>query len=343
MAEEKSKIIVEISHKTVIFTIALLAGLWFLIQIKEIIIVVFLSLLLLAALLKPVEWLTTKKIPRLVSVLLVYILVIGLISSAISIIIPPLVSQSTGLISKLPQIASIINDFLIFHDIPVENISAVIGQQIQNVAGDIITLSTKIFTSLFLTLTILVMTFYMLLDWKKFLKFISSPFAGKQEKKITNFVENVQTGLGKWVRGQVALSLIVGVLTYIGLRILGIPFALPLALVAGILEIVPIIGPIISAIPAILVGLTITPIMALAVGALFLIIQQLENNLIVPMVMSKVIGLQPPIIMVALLIGAKIAGVGGAFLAIPFVIVLKIALREIVDEDEQIEDDLTEQ
>lgn len=342
MAEDKATIKVEISHKTVIFTVAFLAGLWFLFLIKEIIIVVFLSLLLLSALLKPVEWLTAKRIPRVISVILVYILVIGLISAAISIIVPPLVAESSGLISKLPQIASIINDFLIFHEIPVENISTVVGQQIQSLAGDVISLTTKIFSSLFLTLTILVMTFYLLMDWKKFLKFISSLFSGKQEKKIINFIENIETGLGKWVRGQVALTLIVGVLTYLGLTILGIPYALPLALIAGILEIVPIIGPIISAIPAILVGLTISPVMAAAVGTLFLIIQQLENNLIVPMIMSKVIGLQPPIIMIALLIGAKIAGVGGAFLAIPFVIIIRIALKEILVEDEQIEDDLSE-
>jgi len=342
MTDAKAPIKIEISYKTVIFTVLLLIGIWFLIQIREIIIVVFLALLLLSALLKPVELLTAKKVPRLISVLLVYIFVIGLIFLAVSIIVPPLISQSSDLFSKLPQISSIINEFLIFHDIPVENISEVIARQIQSIAGDIIRLSTRIFSSIFLTLTILVMTFYLLLDWKKFLKFISSPFSPKQENRIINFVENLQGGLGKWVRGQVALSLIVGTLTYIGLRILGIPYALPLALIAGILEIVPIIGPIISAIPAILVGLTVTPAMALAVAALFLIVQQLENNLIVPMVMSKVIGLQPPIIMIALLIGAKIAGVGGAFLAIPSVIVIKIVLREILVEDQEIEDDLSE-
>ena len=176
----------------------------------------------------------------------------------------------------------------------------------------------------------------------QFVRLISSPFSGKSEKKISGIIIKVEKGLGKWVRGQLTLSVIVGVLIYIGLRILGIPFALPLALVAGILEIVPIIGPIVSAIPAVLVGLTIAPVMGLAVAALFLIVQQLENNLIVPMVMSKVVGLQPPIIIIALLIGAKLAGIGGAFLAVPIIVVSKIIIQEILTEDQVLEDDLKE-
>lgn len=343
MAEEKSAIKVEISHKTIIFTAAFLIGLWFLFQIKEIIIIIFLSIILLSALLKPVDWLNSKKIPRVISVLLVYILVIGAISFAIGIIIPPLITQSSEFTSKLPQIISVINNFLIFHEIPVEDLSRTIAGQIQNITGDIIKLSTRIFSSIFLTLTILVLTFYLLLDWNKYLRLMASPFSGRQEKKIISLVAKVESGLGKWLRGQLTLSLIVGVLSYIGLRLLGIPYALPLALIAGILEIVPVIGPIIASIPAILVGFTISPVMALAVAALFLIIQQLENNLAVPMIMSKVVGLQPPIIMIVILIGAKIAGVGGAFLSMPVVILLKIVVTELLLEDRKLEDDLVEQ
>ena len=108
------------------------------------------------------------------------------------------------------------------------------------------------------------------------------------------------------------------------------------------MEIIPVIGPIVSSIPAILVALTISPLIALATGALFIIVQQLENNLIVPIIMSKVVGLQPPILMVALLIGAKIAGLGGAFLAVPFLIVAKIIIKELITEDQKIDEDLSE-
>lgn len=343
MPEERSPIRIEISYKTIIFTIALLAGLWFVIRIREIIILIFLSVILLSALLRPVEWLTSKKIPRVLSVILVYVLLIIFIAFIVGTIIPPLVSQTSEFISKLPQIVSTVNDFFIFHKIPTENFTDVISKQLQQIGGNIISISTTIFSSIILFFTLFVLTFYLLLEWKYFLRIITSSFSGKQEKKIVNVISKVEKGLGIWVRGQLALSIIVGVLTFIGLRILGIPYALPLSLIAAIFEIIPIVGPIISAIPAILVGLTITPIMGLAVVALFIIVQQLENHLIVPMVMSKMVGLQPPIVIIALLIGAKLAGVGGAFLAVPTIVLIKIIFQELMVEDQKFEDDLKEE
>ena len=343
MTDTKIPIKVEISHKTVIFTVAFLLGLWFLIQIRQILILIFLSIILLSALLRPVEWLNAKKIPRVLAVLIVYILVIALISFAFGIIVPPLISETADFISGLPQIVATINDFLVFNKIPVENLSQVIAAQLQSLAGNFIAISSAIFSSIFLVLTIFVFTFYLLLEWKSFVRLIASPFSGKQEKKIINVVAKVEYGLGQWLRGQLTLSVIVGALTFIGLRILDIPYALPLALIAGILEIVPIVGPIIAAIPAALVALTIAPVMALATIALFFIIQQLENNLIVPMVMSKVIGLQPPIVIVALLIGAKLAGIGGAFLTVPIIVVAKIVFKEFLTEDQKLDDGLSEQ
>lgn len=342
MTEDKMPTKVEISYKTVLFTVFFLIGLWLIIQIKDIIILLFLSIILLSGLLKPVEWLNSKKIPRALSVLIVYIFIIAFIAFTIGIIVPPLVSQSSDFISKLPQILGTINDFLIFNKIPVENLSDIISRQLQSVAGNFISVTSAIFSSIFLVITLLVLTFYLLLEWNKFLRLLTSPFSGKQEKKVTNLITKIESGLGGWVRGQLALSLIIGVFTYIGLKILGIAYALPLALVAGILEIIPIIGPIISAIPAVLVGLTVAPIMGVAVAALFFIIQQLENHLIVPMVMKRVAGLQPPVVIIALLIGAKLGGVGGAFLAIPIIVVGKAVFTEFLHEDQKLSQDLEE-
>jgi predicted PurR-regulated permease PerM len=189
-------------------------------------------------------------------------------------------------------------------------------------------------------ITLFVLSFYLLVEWKTFVKLASSPFSGSQEKKVSNLIIKIEKGLGAWVRGQLALSIIVGVVTYIGLTILAVPYALPLALIAGIFEIIPLIGPIISAIPAILIGLTVSPAIALAAMALFIVVQQLENNLIVPMVMSKVVGLQPPVVIIALLIGAKLNGIGGAFLAIPVVIIAKIIFKEFLMAEEIAEEDL---
>lgn len=338
MDKSKKPIRIEISYKTVVFIALFVIGLWLLIQIRQIIILVFLSIILLSALHQPVDWLTSKRIPRILSIAIVYILLIAAIAFVVGTIMPPLISQTTEFVSRLPQIVGTINDFLIFNKIPTANISDVISKQAQQAASDIVSISTSIISSIFLIVTMFVLSLYLLIDWKTFIRIIESPFSGVQEKKVIILVSKIERGLGMWVRGQLALSVLVGVLTYIGLIILGIPFALPLALVAGIMEIIPFIGPIISSVPAILVGLTISPVMALATAALFFIIQQMEGHLVVPVVMSKVVGLQPAAVIIALLIGAKLNGIGGAFLAIPTIIVAKIIIKDFLNDDQKTEE-----
>ncbi len=342
MKDYSTPLKIEISHKTVIFITAFVIGLWLLVQLTGIIIMLVLSFILLSALLKPVQWLTSKNIPRIISILLIYIIIIFLIAVVVGIIMPPLISQTTEFVNKLPQIISSTDNYIIFHRIPVENLSTIMAKQINQFSGDLVTITSKVVSSVVLIVTMFVLTFYLLLDWKNLIKVISSPFSGAEEKRITNIISKVEDGLGRWVRGQLLLSLIVGILTFIGLTIIGIPYALPLALIAGILEVLPIVGPIIAAIPAILVGLTISPLMALAAAATFLIVQQLENHLIVPVVMSRVVGVRPPVIIISLLIGAKLAGITGAFLAIPIIVVIKILSKELFNEEEQLEESLLE-
>jgi len=113
------------------------------------------------------------------------------------------------------------------------------------------------------------------------------------------------------------------------LRFLGVDFALPLSLLAAILEIVPNIGPVLSAIPAILIGVTVSPLSAIAIGALYFLVQQLENYLIVPNVMGRVVNLSPLMVILSLMIGFKIGGLFGAVLAVPTVLILRVIILEI--------------
>jgi predicted PurR-regulated permease PerM len=116
---------------------------------------------------------------------------------------------------------------------------------------------------------------------------------------------------------------LIGFLVYLGLTLLHLEFALPLAILAGLLEIVPTIGPIVSAIPAVLVAISTSPVLALSVVALYFIIQQLENNLVVPLVMKRSVGLSPLVTILSVMIGARLAGVVGAILAIPAFLVIQ--------------------
>ena len=145
----------------------------------------------------------------------------------------------------------------------------------------------------------------------------------------------IERKLGAWVIGQLALAVIVGVITYIGLTLLGVEFALSLSIIAGIFEIVPIIGPIISAIPAVLVALTMSPMMALLVAGLFFVVQQLENNIFVPIVMRRAVGIPPIVTILALTIGGKLAGVAGIMLAVPLVVAMQVIFQSLVIENEK--------
>jgi predicted PurR-regulated permease PerM len=122
---------------------------------------------------------------------------------------------------------------------------------------------------------------------------------------------------------------IIGLTTYIGLTILGIEYALPLAVIAGLLELVPTIGPIISSVPAILIALVQSPVLAIAVAALYLLIQQAENNIIVPKVMERAVGVLPLVTILALLIGGTLFGVVGAVIAVPTVAMIQVVVEEL--------------
>jgi len=137
----------------------------------------------------------------------------------------------------------------------------------------------------------------------------------------------IEKRLGAWVLGQVCLMIFIGLLVYGGLFFLRVEYALPLAIFAGLLEIVPTIGPTVSAIPAVLVAFGSSPGLALSVAALYIIVQQIENNLLVPLVMKQSVGLSPVLTILALMIGGRFGGIAGAVLAVPVL----ISIQEIVN------------
>ena len=135
------------------------------------------------------------------------------------------------------------------------------------------------------------------------------------------------------MRGQLILSLLIGTTTFIGLTLLGVEYALPLAIIAGLLEVVPVIGPIISGIPAVLVALTVSPLLAVLVGGLYLAIQQVESHVIVPQVMKRAVGLNPLLVILAVSVGTRLLGISGALLAVPIAVVIQVVAKEILQTE----------
>lgn len=275
------------------------------------------------------------KIPKSLSIAIIYVIIIALISLTVAFIVTPFAEETTNLFTNLPNYLITIIPESGFID------RSVVQQEFGNFSRNALEVSLAIFSNFLAFISIAVLTFYLLLERENLDKLLAQFFIGKDER-IKRTTKKIEEKLGAWVRGQMALTLIIGTTSYIGLTLLGVPYALPLAILAGILEIVPVIGPIISAIPAIMIAFLISPVTAGLVAIMYFIIQQLENHLVVPQVMKKAVGLNPLVVIIAVAIGGKLLGIPGALLAVPITVVAQIITEDLLtaDEVEKAEDKL---
>lgn len=315
---------VEISYKTIIFTAVFIASLWFIYFIRDIVLQLFAALLLMTILNPIVKKLSIFKIPKTLSILFSYILIFGLFGFAIGILFPPLLEQTTNLANNLPKY---INDLSVIKYASGDVIKEVFSQ-LGSLPGQIIKAGFSFFANIINILTVLIFAFYLLLVRDKFDKNLESIFGKEKSIDVSNLINQLEKKLGGWARGQLLLMLLVGISSYIGFIILGIPFALPLALLAGIFEIVPYLGPVVASIPAIILGFGISPFVGGAAIGLAVLIQQLENYLFVPKIMEKSTGVSPIIVLLSLAIGAKLAGITGMVISIPIVIIIQTLLQK---------------
>lgn len=316
---------IEISYKTVLFTLGVLGLVWFIVQISDILLLLFVSVILASAFHSPVNWLVKKKIPRPLAIIFLYLLMAIVLGGIIAIIVPPLIEQTKNLLNNLPDLLNSISQ-LMPYPLPTQDILMSLGSGFNNLGGNIFRYTLGFFGNIITVATLFVFTFYLLLRWENLGRSLSAGLGS--EERFTKLLNRIETGLGNWVRGELFLMATIGITSYIGLSLLGIPYALPLGIFAGLLEIVPIVGPIIAAVPAVIVALSISPILALVTAAFYFLIQQLENNLIVPKVMERAVGLDPLATILSLMVGAKLMGTLGALLAVPFVLLAKIVILD---------------
>jgi len=317
---------IEISHRTIIFIALFGLFLWFLFLIRSVLLILFIALILMSALNPSVRWLEKYKIPRWLAILIIYIIALAIFVFGISGIIPPLVEQTTNLINSIPEF---------FHQFKVlgidEKVIASQFSQFASIPSNLIRFLINVFSNILTILAIGLITFYLLLERKNLDRYLTVLFGEDKEKEIEAIIDKIELRLGGWVRGQLFLMTFVGLLNYIGFRLIGISFALPLAILAFLLEIVPNLGPTLAAFPAILIALTISPVKALAIAGWAFLVQQIENTILVPRIMKKIAGVNPLITIISLAIGFKLAGVGGAILAVPTFIVIAVIASEVSD------------
>ncbi len=348
---------IRISVLTVVKIIVLVVGLYLLWRLGDVIVMIFIALLL-ASLLDPfADWLAKRKIPRAIAVLVIYIVLFGLLSLAIVLIIPPLLTEFSELVRNFATIWQRVGGGLA----SVRELSAEYGLA-ENIQRGLLAVEQGLgaaitsalgtlrgfFGGLVSFLLVLVLTFYLVVEENAVKRLFRSVAPVEYQPYLADVLTRMQQKIGRWLRGELVLMFIVGLFSYIGLAILGVDYALILALIAGFAEIIPYAGPIMAAIPAVVLAFTQSPVKALFVLVLYFAIQQLENNLLVPKVMQRAVGLNPIVSIIALLVGARLGGILnpehaiaggllGAVLAIPVATALSVLVQDLFREREKSE------
>lgn len=316
---------VEISHRTVAFTVFFLLGLWFIYEIRQIIILAFISLILMAAFNPVVDGFEKIKVPRPLGIFITYVMVLLVLAGAVLGVVPLVVAQTMAFSQRVPDILRVFQNI----GIGRETISSQLGQ-LWSVPLNLLGVLVDIFSNILNFVVVAAVTFYLLMERKNLDDYLSVLFGPEGDKRAKRVVDQLEGNLGRWVRGEVVLMTSVGLMNFLGFKVLGIDFALPLGILAGILEIIPNVGPIIAGIVAVVSGLSISPIIGLGALAWAFIVQQIEAHVLVPKVMQSATGVHPIVSILSLLVGLKLAGTAGAILAIPTVIVVSVVVNNFL-------------
>jgi len=329
-----------ISPSTIFRIIFIILLLVFLYLILDVIVIFIFALIIASAIAPLVNLLGKLKIPRVIGALLIYIIVIGGLGFLISLTIPSVAKEIKDLSSNLPnyieflsdKFESIQNASSKYQDIIIQfqKFLAGTGDLLRKSASNLFSTAVNIFGGIFSLFLILVISFYLSVQKKGVQRVLTSLAPREHRDYLLSLWERSQKKLGRWLQGQLFLGVIIGVLVYVGLSLLNVKFALLLAVLAGILEIFPYIGPVIAAIPAIILGFLQAPILGLWILILYIVIQQMENHLIVPLVIGKIVKLNPVAVILALLIGIKLGGIPGMILAVPITAVLAEFFRDLI-------------
>lgn len=313
----------------VIMALSIIVLGWFVLQIRDILVSLFLAYIIMAAMLPFVRFLREKGLPKILAILIPYLLLSIFIFVLILPLIPFFAEQIKQLFVTLPKY---LDQSLTIFGVKIDprQIQSYINSEINNLGQNAFEVTGRVFGGIFSTLSVIIISFYLLVYQENFNKGFINLFESDTKKTVTIMLEHVNDKLGAWLRGQLLLSFSIGLASFLGLTLLGIPYALPLSLLAGFLEIVPTIGPIISAVPAVIVAMTISPSMALIVVGLYLIIQTLENHILVPKIMQRAVGLNPIVVILGIGIGAQLMGIMGALLIVPFISFVIVLFKGII-------------
>ena len=320
-----------ISTGTMIRFLAILVGIVAIYLIRDILIALLFAIIVASAIEPAIEWLKARKIPRILSVILIYLVIALIFFFLFYLVVPLIFEELRSISSSYPTLRERLlsgieeaGTFPLFSLLGTnfEEILRVPTGYMGKVSGGVVSFLGNVFGGLFSFFLIVVFSFYLAAQEKGIESFLRLVTPLRYEPYVVDLWERSQRKLGRWFRAQLLLGAVVGVLIFFGLTFFGVPHALFFAVLAAVFEIVPVVGPILAAVPAIVSAFLSSPVLGLTVIGLYIIVQQLESHVIVPVVMRKTVGLSPLVVVLALLIGAKLGGIFGIVLSVPITAVL---------------------
>ncbi len=326
--------------------LALLLLIWvvFVRQSLLMILTPFLVSLVLAYLLAPmVQYMERRNISRSMAIIVIYLVFAIVVFVFCVRVMPFFLDDLEELVLQLPDYAERLQEILahLQEDYRRFNLPDYVRELIDNNiegASELLTAQLErsynflieLFSRVLLLLLVPILTYYYLRDEASLKEKLMAFFPYRTRRRLINLFGEMDTVLGAYIRGALLISLIVGLMTYIGLLILGVNFSLVLAIIVGITNLIPYIGPIIGAVPALIVALLEQPLLALKVLVLIIVVQQVESQLITPCILGRSVRMHPLAIILALLVAGKLFGIVGLILAIPTVIILRILIQHLL-------------
>jgi predicted PurR-regulated permease PerM len=327
--DHKENIIV-ISTGTIIKVFLTAIFLYVLFFLKELVLVVLMSVVIASAVEPMTKWFVARKIPRLLSVILIYLTLASILAFSVFFLLLPLLSESATVLKTLPSYLSSnsfeTNNFIsdqpfvsgLKNSININDILSQINTFIDSLNLGAFNTVVSVSGGFLSFVLMIVLSFYLSVDEDGVSKFLRAIIPLKHEKYALSLWKRSQVKIGLWMQGQLVLALIIGMLVFLGLTLIGVKNALLLAFLAAVFEIIPLFGPILAAIPAVALSFVSGGISsAVVVIGLYLIIHQFENHLIYPLVVKKVTGVSPIVSIVALVAGFELSGLLGIILSVP--------------------------
>jgi predicted PurR-regulated permease PerM len=329
---------------TVVAVVAGIAVAWALYLVRQMLVLIYVSVLLaigFSPLVRLIERQGAQpivtRVPRWLAILIVYFAILAALGVLAMIVVPPLLAQAREFATHLPEIVDRAQRTLIAHHVLIRQKS--FGEIVQQTpaGGDVVSTMLLTFWGLFGGMiglvSIVILTFYLLIDADSVFHTLVRLFPRERRAQLYAVSRQITIKVSAWLVGQLVLCGIIGATSAVWLGLLGMPYFYVLALIAAVGELIPMVGPLLAAVPGIAIAMASSWRLGLAVAALYLAQQQLEANILVPKLMERQLGLTPVTIMIALLLGGALLGIAGAILAVPTAAILQVVMQEVVSEE----------